>query len=191
MSTNHRPQLESKRGKVIRIKDSIRHARGLPQQKSLKYRQDIPSAVGDYESDEGSDDEDKEKEETVSEPALKKAKVEASTIREVVTKVAEKPEEEDAPSESESESESDSDDETAALLEELEKIRQEKDKQDDQEEQSKSLAVQQEPSTKKKSWRLSTAFNNKANPQTDKDKRYSTDVLDSEYHQKLMSKYIR
>ncbi|RCK63121.1 Pre-mRNA-splicing factor CWC15 [Candida viswanathii] len=190
MSTNHRPQLESKRGKVIRIKDSIRHARGLPQQKSLKYRQDVPSAVGNYESDDDSDDDDdKEKEEAVSEPALKKAKVETSTIREVVTKVAEKPDEEDAPSESESES--DSDDETAALLEELEKIRQEKDKQDDQEEQSKSLSVQQEPSTKKKSWRLSTAFNNRAKQQTDKDKRYSTDALDSEYHQKLMSKYIR
>ena len=26
MSTNHRPQLESKRGKVIKIKDTIQHA---------------------------------------------------------------------------------------------------------------------------------------------------------------------
>ena len=41
MSTNHRPQLESKRGKVIKIKDTIQHARGLPQQTSIKYRQDI------------------------------------------------------------------------------------------------------------------------------------------------------
>ncbi|EGW32494.1 uncharacterized protein SPAPADRAFT_61560, partial [Spathaspora passalidarum NRRL Y-27907] len=43
MTTNHRPTLESKRGKVKSINDSIVHARALPQSGSLKYRTDIPS----------------------------------------------------------------------------------------------------------------------------------------------------
>lgn len=40
MTTNHRPTLESKRGKVNSITDTISHSRALPQQTTLKYRED-------------------------------------------------------------------------------------------------------------------------------------------------------
>ncbi|KAK6886376.1 Pre-mRNA-splicing factor CWC15 [Candida tropicalis] len=150
MSTNHRPQLESKRGKVIKIKDSIKHARALPQQKSLKYRQDIPSTIS------GKEEETKEDKESESE-----------------------------------ESDSDSDDETALLLQEIEKIRQEKLENDKDQNESKVVAIKPGSSTKKKSWRSTTTFNNNKSKQAKEEKKYSTDSLDSEYHQKLMSKYIR
>lgn len=40
MTTNHRPALESKKGKTKPIGDTISHARGLTQQTKLKYRTD-------------------------------------------------------------------------------------------------------------------------------------------------------
>ncbi|KAG5420646.1 CWC15 [Candida metapsilosis] len=43
MTTNHRPTLESKKGKNITIRDSIVHARSFPQSQNLKLRSDIPS----------------------------------------------------------------------------------------------------------------------------------------------------
>ena len=42
MTTNHRPTLESKKGKNITIRDSIVHARSFPQLQNLKVRSDIP-----------------------------------------------------------------------------------------------------------------------------------------------------
>ncbi|KAK6455493.1 Pre-mRNA-splicing factor Cwf15/Cwc15 [Scheffersomyces xylosifermentans] len=51
MTTNHRPTLESKRGKVQAIGDTIAHARALPQQTKLKYRQDVPDGKNiDYKT---------------------------------------------------------------------------------------------------------------------------------------------
>lgn len=41
MTTNHRPTLESKRGKAVPISNTIFHSRSLPQHTSLKYRNDI------------------------------------------------------------------------------------------------------------------------------------------------------
>lgn len=46
MTTNHRPTLESKKGKVAGIKDSIVHARDLSQQKELKYRSKVDYTKG-------------------------------------------------------------------------------------------------------------------------------------------------
>lgn len=40
MTTNHRPALEGKRGKANAVRDSISHARALPQQNTLKYRRE-------------------------------------------------------------------------------------------------------------------------------------------------------
>ena len=197
MSTNHRPQLESKRGKVIKIKDSIKHARALPQQKSLKYRQDIPSTISGYGSD-SEDEEEEEKEEEkeeerdeISTPPLKKIKIDNTTVAKEESRTSKEEEtKEDKESESE-ESDSDSDDETALLLQEIEKIRQEKLENDKDQNESKVVAIKPGSSTKKKSWRLTTTFNNNKSKQAKEEKKYSTDSLDSEYHQKLMSKYIR
>ncbi|KAI5969633.1 CWC15 [Candida margitis] len=47
MTTNHRPTLESKKGKNITIRDSIVHARSLPQSQNLKLRSDIPAHTFD------------------------------------------------------------------------------------------------------------------------------------------------
>lgn len=191
MSTNHRPQLESKRGKVIKIKDSIKHARALPQQKSLKYRQDIASTISGYGSDSDSEDEDEGDE--ISTPPLKKIKIDNTTVAKeesITSKEMETKEDNESESE-ESDSDSDSDDETALLLQEIEKIRQDKLANDKDQNESKLVAIQTGSTTKKKSWRLTTAFNNNKSKQAKEEKKYSTDSLESEYHQKLMSKYIR
>ncbi|KAI5954334.1 CWC15 [Candida jiufengensis] len=41
MTTNHRPTLISKKGKNIKIRDSIKHARSFPQQPGLKFRKNL------------------------------------------------------------------------------------------------------------------------------------------------------
>lgn len=45
MTTNHRPTLESKRGKTISVTDSIVHARQIGQNQSLKLRSDVNPQV--------------------------------------------------------------------------------------------------------------------------------------------------
>lgn len=47
MSTNHRPALESKKGRVRPIKDTIQHARALNSQTTLKLRQDVNVLQGE------------------------------------------------------------------------------------------------------------------------------------------------
>ncbi|KAF8004322.1 hypothetical protein HF325_001770 [Metschnikowia pulcherrima] len=48
MTTNHRPTLESKRGRDVAIKDTIQHARASRGQTSLKLRLDISGAQIDH-----------------------------------------------------------------------------------------------------------------------------------------------
>ncbi|KAM9891897.1 hypothetical protein OXX79_010395 [Metschnikowia pulcherrima] len=48
MTTNHRPTLESKRGRDVAIKDTIQHARASRGQTSLKLRSDISGAQIDH-----------------------------------------------------------------------------------------------------------------------------------------------
>ncbi|RLV83649.1 Pre-mRNA-splicing factor CWC15 [Meyerozyma sp. JA9] len=48
MTSNHRPTLESKRGKVLDIRDSIAHSRALPSQTKLKTRKDGGKNVDYY-----------------------------------------------------------------------------------------------------------------------------------------------
>ena len=200
MSTNHRPQLESKRGKVIRIKDSIKHARGLPQQTSIKYRQDIKNDKTTTEFN------DSHKHESIN-PPTKKLKIEPK--KEITDKPSNQEVDEieilsknhdeseisaneklESEEESDEDSEEDSDDDTALLLKEIENIRREKEKQDST--TNNSIALHNNETTlKKKSWRLSTTFNNKSKKQSINNKTYTTDTLNSEHHQKFMSKYIR
>ncbi|CCE87180.1 Piso0_005723 [Millerozyma farinosa CBS 7064] len=45
MTTNHRPTLESKKGRNNAIQDSIKHARALPQNTRLKFRSDVRKPI--------------------------------------------------------------------------------------------------------------------------------------------------
>ncbi|AOW26878.1 Cwf15/Cwc15 cell cycle control family protein [Candida albicans] len=224
MSTNHRPQLESKRGKVIKIKDTIQHARGLPQQTSIKYRQDIKNekTINKFDDLQKHDNNKITSLESIS-PPTKKLKIEST--KEITTEPLnqeidkqsklslknddqsdiqpnEKSEsdEEDSKDEEDDESSDDDDsddDDTALLLKEIENIRREKEKQNSDSTNNSinnSLTLQtHDSSTKKKSWRSSTTFNNKSKKEStnDRNNNYTTDTLNSQHHQKFMSKYIR
>lgn len=52
MTTNHRPTLESKRGKVEGVKDTIAHKRNLLQQTTLKLRKDTKYNVSRADIDD-------------------------------------------------------------------------------------------------------------------------------------------
>ncbi|KAL1581422.1 pre-mRNA-splicing factor CWC15 [Candida albicans P57072] len=224
MSTNHRPQLESKRGKVIKIKDTIQHARGLPQQTSIKYRQDIKNekTISKFNDLQKQDNNKITSLESIN-PPTKKLKIEfakeisAEPLNQEIDKQSklslknddqsdiqpnEKSEsdEEDSKDEEDDESSDDDDsddDDTALLLKEIENIRREKEKQNSDSTNNSinnSLTLQtHDSSTKKKSWRSSTTFNNKSKKEStnDKNNNYTTDTLNSQHHQKFMSKYIR
>lgn len=156
MSTNHRPQLESKRGKVIKIKDTIQHARGLPQQTSIKYRQDIKNekTINKFDDLQKHDNNKITSLESIS-PPTKKLKIEST--KEITTEPLNQEidkqsklllknddqsdiqpneklesDEEDSKDEEDDESSDDDDsddDDTALLLKEIENIRREKEKQ--------------------------------------------------------------
>lgn len=226
MSTNHRPQLESKRGKVIKIKDTIQHARGLPQQTSIKYRQDIKNekTISKFNDLQKHDNNKITSLESIN-PPTKKLKIEfakeisAEPSNQEIDKQSKlllknddqsdiqpneklESDEEDSKDEEDDESsddedDEDDDDETALLLKEIENIRREKEKQNSDSTNNSinnSLTLQtHDSSTKKKSWRLSTTFNNKSKKEStnDKNNNYTTDTLNSQHHQKFMSKYIR
>ncbi|KGQ90909.1 pre-mRNA-splicing factor CWC15 [Candida albicans P94015] len=219
MSTNHRPQLESKRGKVIKIKDTIQHARGLPQQTSIKYRQDIKNekTINKFDDLQKHDNNKITSLESIS-PPTKKLKIEST--KEITTEPLnqeidkqsklslknddqsdiqpnEKSESDEEDSKDEEDDESSDDDDTALLLKEIENIRREKEKQNSDSTNNSinnSLTLQtHDSSTKKKSWRSSTTFNNKSKKEStnDRNNNYTTDTLNSQHHQKFMSKYIR
>lgn len=252
MSTNHRPTLESKKGKKRAIGDTIIHGRNLPQQTTLKYRTDIIAAEKVREKDPQELDGETSKRRLLEsrdnshEPKETKAAVNNEDNILDTTKnsryISSKPHESeveptdpsdeqqskdektkdeheqnnnehsnddkfnessevresDSGSESDSRSESDSefDDEsdTEALLEELNKIKQEKEKQRVDNQNStlpKNPLIDPEP--KQKSWRSSTFRRNKANnnnKDNDRDK-FTTNTIDSEFHQSFLSKYIR
>ncbi|KHC74550.1 pre-mRNA-splicing factor CWC15 [Candida albicans P75016] len=222
MSTNHRPQLESKRGKVIKIKDTIQHARGLPQQTSIKYRQDIKNekTISRFNDLQKHDNNKITSLESIN-PPTKKLKIEST--KEITTEPlnqeidkqsklslknddqsdiqpnekSESDEEDSKDEEDDESSDDEDDDETALLLKEIENIRREKEKQNSDSTNNSinnSLTLQtHDLSTKKKSWRSSTTFNNKSKKEStnDKNNNYTTDTLNSQHHQKFMSKYIR
>lgn len=155
MTTNHRPTLESKRGKVQAINDSISHSRALPQQTQLKYRKDlrnridpnkIKSAVDELkqellkdegrlnnelkqEDDDFMNGEDKGQIRRIEneEKLIYKDKEDNNgSISNESKPESESQEESGSDSEINSESEDDSEDETAELMAELQKIKKEK-----------------------------------------------------------------
>jgi protein CWC15 len=102
---------------------------------------------------------------------------------------------------SNSDSESDSEDETALLMAELQKIRQERQTEEENNHQkivdhamvSNPLVKikDTEDSIGKKSWRKSTPFNKKATIESKKPIEFNNDTLKSDYHRKFLSKHIR
>lgn len=211
MTTNHRPTLESKRGRENAIKDTIQHSRSLNGQTSLKLRLDIKGtnfdpSVGKRALDELEVEHKRvktEKTEISKEEEVKHEKVEkkeAQGIEEVEgneangldsdNRNAEENNEQSEGEQDEEEEESDEseEDDEGALMAELAKIRKEKEKQ--------KLALAGNPlmspdgteTTSKRSWRRNAPFAKKATTQP---KPFTTNTLESDTHRKFLSKYFR
>lgn len=251
MSSNHRPTLESKKGKKRPIGDTIVHSRNLPQQTKLKFRSDAPfSDIGSTSDQTASDDkrrllndhEGKQRADSILDNKQSK-QGEQHTIDSSKSPIDEQEETsdelknrsnenndnettdelksdnspvprdaaqsndqdknqhdnlEDESDDSEYEDESD----TEALLQELNNIKREKEKQqqeqeDSQSQQSVNDKLQEnpliDPNPKKKSWRSSTfKRNNQDENQNRKGQdNFTTNSIESEFHQSFLSKYIR
>ncbi|CAR65837.1 DEHA2E16566p [Debaryomyces hansenii CBS767] len=226
MTTNHRPTLESKRGKAESISNTIFHSRSLPQHTSLKYRGDIRKPKVDTKIGKQAVEELK-KDLLLNEGKLEDSlKINKSltdgdhSMDEHISKTIDNQEDErdynrqeydersigkEEYSGSEDDSGDDSEDETAQLMEELAKIKKER-----QEEQEKLELQNKLDKTKvsnplvqvvgasteanfkiKKSWRDSTAFKKQNSQNKNDDETFTNDTLNSEFHQNFLTKYIR
>ncbi|ODV78001.1 uncharacterized protein CANTADRAFT_23111 [Suhomyces tanzawaensis NRRL Y-17324] len=240
MTTNHRPTLESKRGKALAISDSIAHARSLPLQTALKYRQDVLTEVdpvrakrgveelkrellilegkidendlkrskirsGDDSSGENDESDESDDEEALL-AELQKVKQQIADDNAGVSDKDRASEEEDMQSDSNASEDSndESDDETELLLAELAKIKQERQQEKENKEKAERaekakssnplVSLDESEPPAKKSWRSSTAFNNKPKPKPKGEQNndnFTNDTLRSEFHKKFLSKYIR
>ena len=201
MSTNHRPTLESKKGKKRPIGDTIVHARTLPQQTTLKYRTDVPfiepeeeaetvkrRLVTQEEKDEPSDKEvvpshkdvpgdvvlgDKNVKDELNQRDEPRDEQDDNdkhddNEQDKTDEVAKGDSEGDSGSGPDGDAGSDSDSsefedesDTEALLQELNKIKQEKEKKAQLQMKQNPLV---DPEPKKKSWRSSTFKRDKSKP---------------------------
>lgn len=205
MTTNHRPTLESKRGKTQGIRDTISHKRSLPLQTEVKYRQDarISKKAGRKAVDELKRELIRSEVEAKSEGAKELAIArpdeggeEDEGEKEVEEwdrgnedekendKKEEKGDEDDHSENSDtSDDGSDTDSETEQLLAELAKIKAEKLKAA---EATPIAPTNSQPP--KKTWRK-TAFRNLSTDKKSED--FTNDTLKSDFHQSFLSKYIR
>ncbi|CAK7894400.1 pre-mRNA-splicing factor Cwc15p [[Candida] anglica] len=226
MTTNHRPTLEAKRGKSQGIRDSIAHSRALPQQTKLKYRSDIDPDVAKRAVEELKEDlirnnkrsidvdgnsskrrKDLEGSESAGDENSK-INVEDLNIAKKESEDGNESQDEEDVSQSEDESEyssDESDDETEQLLQELNKIKEEREAakklKESQERTSRAinsnplLKVGNEPKAEvniKKGWRNATAFRNQQpSSEQSKEESYTSSTLKSDTHKKFLSKYIR
>lgn len=221
MTTNHRPTLESKRGKSEAISNTISHSRSLPQHTTLKFRRDIREpdldpvagkqavkelkrdlAISDNEQVDSGIKEITNAEIQVEEGASDDVNGHSSSGQESNFRISE---DKDEYTSSEYGSDDDSDDETAKLMEELAKIKKERQEEKERLElQSKidksktSNPLVQVPGTHdkndfkvKKSWRNSTAFKKQNSKTKNEDETFTNDTLKSDFHQKFLSKYVR
>lgn len=150
MTTNHRPTLESKRGKETTISNTIFHSRSLPQHTSLKYRSDIRKPKVDTKIGKQAVEELK-KDLILSEGRLEKSVEIKKSLKgdnfvgdEPINKTIDNENNEgdneynkklisnDEGSSSEDYSEDDSEDETAELMAELAKIKKERQEEREQ-----------------------------------------------------------
>lgn len=207
MTTNHRPTLESKRGRANAIKDTIQHARSQNSQGSLKLRPDVESTRIDSVrakraldelhpakkvklNGEETDDID-EVDAAEEENQNKLSKTLNSTESANSEEAGESDEESGSNSEGNTDSESDSDLESeseAELLAELAKIKKEK-------EEKRKLALAGNPlidsegndTQPKKSWRSQNRFGKKPEAA----KTFTTNSLESDVHRQFLTKYFR
>lgn len=198
MTTNHRPQLESKRGRDISIKNTIKHARAQPGQTKLKIRLDIVGAqIGEKRGRQALEDlqvhqkkpkflDLKSTETGVArytssiDPVTANSEDDASSTREGTRSL--RSDDED-PSNHSSEYESDLESEEAAetLLLELEKTRAEnKARQESIPEKPKNVGS-------KRGWRSKTLFSRGV----ENTEKFTTNIMKSKAHQKFLSDYIR
>lgn len=198
MTTNHRPTLESKRGRSNEIKDTILHSRSLPGQLSMKLRLDIVGAQLDSSLTKRAVEEiggnsKRLKSDKVSQDQMSHdfpAKTLSSPSDPDETEL--KKDETAASSESEYSSGDESEDEEELLMRELAKVKKEKEEQKKKKEALVGNPLIAEDGTEKlqkKSWRSNTAFRQKTDLNTDK--KYTSDTLSSSTHQKFLSKYVR
>lgn len=197
MTTNHRPTLESKRGRANVIKDTIQHSRSQNGQTLLKLRLDISGSKieptlgkrGFQELEEGT--KMRKRDEKLAGDIKSKSvdglvrPDDAGTGEPASTRESGGP---DSDSDSDSESE---DSDTEALMAELAKIRQEKEAKKKEQSALKGnplLSIDEEPASKK-GWRSNTAFSR--SKRTKEDPEFTTDTLNSDTHRKFLSKYVR
>ncbi|CUM63582.1 uncharacterized protein PRCAT00001161001 [Priceomyces carsonii] len=212
MTTNHRPTLESKKGKNILITDTIVHSRSLPQQTQLKYRNDYKkidtklsrAAVLELnkELSQGRSDSTNSTKDVNENLVIPDDEDEKGADGESQLYGSEDNEND---SEYSSEDSEDSEYETVALMAELEKVKEEKRLKKNQEEQrvkveNAKVSNPLVPLSKtklpddfkvKKDWRNSTAFKKTNSPKKGDDDSYTNDTLNSDFHQKFLSKYVR
>lgn len=198
MTTNHRPTLESKRGRSNAIKDTILHARSLPGQLSMKLRLDIiggqvESTLGKRALEELEEDEKRLKKNQsdqsilIADTLLKELHHETNTYKD-------DGEEERSikGTESDESSGEESEDDEESLMKELAKIRSEKEaKRKKQETLVGNPLIAEDGSAKlqKKNWRSGTRFQQKN--EANSGQKYTSDTLHSSTHQNFLSKYIR
>lgn len=177
MTTNHRPTLESKRGRENVIRDTIQHSRSINSQTLLKLRLDISGSQVEPILGKRALDELKEGE--------KKPKIEETTEAEAAQSSS------SASSGEESGSDYESEDDTEALMAELAKIRKEREDKKKEESALKGnpLLHMGDLPAPKKSWRSNTAF--KRSKPDKKEDEFTTDTLNSDTHRKFLSKYVR
>ena len=206
MTTNHRPTLESKRGRANAIKDTIQHSRSLNSQTSLKLRLDVQGtkfdrSVGKRALDELEEERrvkrviEKTPNDGVRTQGLKEAddnegEEDVSVQGKDVDKEEDVEDVEEADNDSdddEDDEDDDEDDDEEALMAELAKIKKEKEK--------KAIALAGNPlispdgneTTTKKSWRGNAPFAKKSATQ----QSFTTNTLESDTHRKFLSKYFR
>lgn len=181
MTTNHKPALESRKGREVQT--SILHSRDQPAHKQLKYRQ-FKGKLEELKK------ELREGEEQLGEPEKETYTEQRQRIQEKYTQ--DESDSDDGPREEEdggggsgSESESDSDDE-AELLKELQKIKKEREEQLLlQQMEQKEEELRSKP---QKSWRQDSLFKeNTKKPE----EQYVNDLVKSDFHKKFLDKYVR
>ncbi|EGV65642.1 complexed with cef1p [Yamadazyma tenuis] len=206
MTTNHRPTLESKKGKKRPIGDSVVHARGLSQQTELKYRSDAPfyNVNGDEvkrfngevnaQTKRLKTERDEESSGSVNTKYESRDpdEVDDNTIKEDASVDDNDPATSNSEAfddDSDSDSDSDSDEDSEALLAELANIKKEKEEQKKLQDQRLLDANPLLSTATKKSWRKSAFRSDKDN--TTKDSKFTTNSVDSDYHQTFLSKFVR
>lgn len=177
MTTSHRPQLEARSGAkgASYVPTGTQHARLLPGHTKLKLRNRRPGSEQEVD-DEG-----------------------VSGARDLQPDSLQDDAEEQDEEDLEEEDEEEEEDDQEALLQELNRIRQERSAAKSQQDSGSAVKIEDGLShvpsvpTEGRSWRKSTTFgrNRVHKSQTDNGTEYQNDLLKSKYHQDFMRRYIK